>query len=249
MSQINILVVEDEPLHAAHLRMGLEQLGYNIIDIVDNGDDALAAFYATEPDIVLLDIKIRGQIDGIDIAHKIRNDETHARPVIFLTADKSQETFMRAKETHPSAFILKPFDKHSIQYAIELALVQFYKPNQQNEGGILEKGILDRENLFIKKSRKVVKVPIVDISYIEVESKYSTLVAKEGKFLIRISLKDLIQKLPYNLFIRVHRNYLVNIREIVEFDFEEYTVRLNDKVLPVGRTYRNTINEQLLLLS
>ncbi len=249
MSQINILIVEDEPLHAAHLRMGLESLGYNIVDIVDNGDDALAAFYATEPDIVLLDIKIRGDIDGIEIAKKIHSDELHARPVIFLTADKSQTTFLRAKETQPSAFLIKPFDKYSIQYAIELALVQFYQPNQQHTESILEKGILDRENLFIKKSRKVVKVQITDIAFIEVESKYSTLFTKEGKFLVRISLKDLMQKLPQNLFIRVHRNYLVNIKEIIEFDFEEYTVRINDRTLPVGRSFKNTINEQLLLLS
>ena len=184
MAQINILVVEDEPLHAAHLRMGLESLGYNILDIVDNGDDALAAFYATEPDIVLLDIKIRGNLDGIEIAKKIREDETHARPVIFLTARGEAEDRVKGLETGAEDYLSKPFDMRE--------LLQFYSPTQQPSDTILEKGILDRENLFIKKSRKVVKVQIIDIIYIEVESKYSTLITREGKFLVRISLKGVV---------------------------------------------------------
>ena len=249
MSRINILVVEDEPLHAIQLKLGLGELGYNVVDVVDNGNDALTAFYATEPDLLILDIKIRGGLDGIEIAKRIMSDESANRPIIYLTADKSNETFERAKSTRPSAFLIKPFNKKSIQYAIELALVQFYNPKSIHETKILEKGILNRDSIFIKKMRKVVKVDISDIHFIEVESKYSTLFTKEGKFLLRISLKDLMNKLPSDMFLRVHRNYLVNIKDIIEFDFEEYTVKIHEKTLPVGRSYRNSISEQLLLLS
>jgi len=110
-------------------------------------------------------------------------------------------------------------------------------------------GIIIHDILFVKKNKRIVKVPLADISYIEVESKYSTLVTVEGKFIVRISLKDLLDKLPKNLFLRVHRNYIVNVKNIIEFDIEEYTVHLSNCVIPLGRSYRTDIVNLLPFLS
>lgn len=249
MTKINILILEDEPMHAIKLQMDLRELGYNIIDVVDNEDDFFTAFYATEPDLAILDIKINDTVDGIDIANKICKDKSLARPFIFLTSDNSTETFQRAKSTRPCAFLLKPFDKFSIQYAIELAIMQHSTGLHNPSNEVIQSGIINKDNIFVKKNKKVVKVSLKNIIYIEVESKYCTVFAEEGKFLLRISLKDLIHKLPDNLFIRTHRNYLVNINEIIEFDFDDYVCRVKIKDVPVGRSYRQLINEQLMMLS
>jgi len=249
MTQINILILEDEPAHAIKLQRDLQELGYNVIDVVDNADDFFAAFYATEPDLTILDIRINDFIDGIDIAEKICEDEVLSRPFIFLTSDNTQTTFERAKSTKPCAFLLKPFDKFSLQCTIELAIVQHSTGKSNKPGEIISNGIINRDNIFVKKNKRIVKVAMRNIIYIEVESKYCTVFAEEGKFILRMSLKDLMFKLPENLFIRTHRNYLVNINEIIEFDFDDYVCRVKIKDIPVGRRYRNTINGQLMMLS
>ncbi|MFA8343617.1 MAG: LytR/AlgR family response regulator transcription factor [Rhodothermaceae bacterium] len=249
MTKIDILILEDEPLHAIKLQRDLRELGYNVIDVVDNADDFFTAFHATEPDLAILDIRINDSIDGIEIAKKICEDDSLSRPFIFLTSDNSLETFERAKTTKPCAFLVKPFDKFSLQCTIELAIVQHSTGKSNKAAEVISNGIINRDNIFVKKNKKVVKVSLQNIIYIEVESKYCTVFAEEGKFLLRMSLKDLIHKLPENLFIRTHRNYLVNINEIIEFDFDDYICRVKIKDVPVGRSYRHTINEQLMMLS
>lgn len=188
-------------------------------------------------------------MDGIKLAERIASDELNSKPVIFLTSDKSHETFEKAKITHPCAYLIKPFDKYSLQCSVELALHQFYQSAQGSAKPSLEEGMLNNEIFYIKKQKKIVKVPVEDIMYIEVESNYSTLITKEGRFVLKTSLNDLYNKLPQKEFIRIHRNYIVNMREIKDFDFEEYTVQIQNRSLPIGKSYKNKIKEKLLLLS
>lgn len=102
--------------------------------------------------------------------------------------------------------------------------------------------------LFVKKMRNIVKVPIETIQYIEVTSNYSTLSSTIGNFTIKLSLTELLKRLPKKDFIRVHKNYAVNLKEINEFNFEEFTVRLSKKNLPIGKKYKNHIKENLNIL-
>ena len=249
MSRVNILIIEDEPYYASQFHTGLDDLSYNIIDVVDDANQALAAYYATEPDVVIINIKIRGRVSGLEIAEKISGDELNSKPIIFITDDQNLQTFQKAKRFRPVAYILKPFDIFSVKCAIELALNSYPQVQEESLQKKVDTGVIIQDILFVRKNKKVVKVPLADISYIEVESKYSTLVTAEGKFIVRISLKELLDKLPKNLFLRVHRNYIVNIINIVEFDFEEYTVHLKNFVIPIGRSYRNEIVTLLPFLS
>jgi len=249
MSGAGLLIIDKDNLHAIKLREQLTELGYNTLDIIDNPREALAAYYASEPDLVIINTTIEHNIDGVEIAEKICNDNACSEPIIFTTIDNSPQTFERAKRIKPCAYLIKPFDKYIIKYAIELALFTFSGGVKHVPEKNLETGVFEKESLYIKKTKKVIRVPLKTILYIEVESKYSTVFTKLGKFLIRISLNELMELLPQNIFLRVHRNYIVNREEITEFDFEEYTVHVENISLPIGRSFKNSITENMLLLS
>lgn len=247
--EINILVLDTDPLHAAGMKDQLITLGYNLVDVVDNATDAVAALYASDPDLAIIEIGMREKANGFELARKIMEESSNAKPIIFISDDKSDHIFELAKKYKPCAYFIKPFDKYLIKYAIELAV---NKPPDIGKNSVeknIDKGIINSDNLFIRKTKKIVKVPLTEIQYIEVESKYSTLHTNMGKFLIRISLVELMEKLPQNTFIRVHRNYIVNLNYIVEFDYDECTVHLKSGSIAMGRSFKSSIEEQLLMLS
>jgi PAS domain S-box-containing protein/putative nucleotidyltransferase with HDIG domain len=122
MSKIRILVVEDEGLVGRDINHMLRGLGYEVIDVVSRGDEAIAIAESSRPDLVLMDIVLKGEIDGITAAEKIW--EQCSVPIIYLTAYADEATLSRAKQTEPFGYILKPFDERELQTAIEMA---FYK--------------------------------------------------------------------------------------------------------------------------
>ncbi len=120
MKSPRILVVEDESIVAMDVQDRLAELGYEVIGAADRADDALALVAAEHPDLVLMDIRLKGEIDGIAAAEEIR--ERWRIPVIYLTAFSEDSTLQRAKVTEPFGYIIKPFEDREIQAAIEMAL-------------------------------------------------------------------------------------------------------------------------------
>jgi CheY-like chemotaxis protein len=114
--KIKILVVEDEALIALDIQEKLTELGYNVLKIADNGADAIKYAEETRPDIILMDIVIKGDIDGIETALIIK--EKFNIPSLFLTAYGSGSVIERAKKVNPIGYLLKPFDDSKLQEAI-----------------------------------------------------------------------------------------------------------------------------------
>ena len=117
---IKILVVEDEAVIARDLRTTLQDLGYAVPVPVGSSERALEAIAADPPDLVLMDIRIRGAMDGIQTAARVR--ETHDVPVIFLTSHSDEATIARASATSAYGFVFKPFSDKVLRAAIEAAL-------------------------------------------------------------------------------------------------------------------------------
>src|SRR3954468_16340179 len=115
-----ILVVEDERIVALDLVRTLEDLGYAVVGSVATGEAAIARVAEAAPDIVLMDIRLAGALDGIGAADWIRKNR--GIPVIFLTAHADDETLRRAKQTDPSGYLAKPFRADDLRCAIEIAL-------------------------------------------------------------------------------------------------------------------------------
>ncbi|MBP2029784.1 CheY-like chemotaxis protein [Methanohalophilus levihalophilus] len=115
-----ILVVEDEMIVAMGIKLKLENMGYFVCGLVSNGLSALKVVEDTYPDIILMDIILKGEIDGVETATLIK--QTHDIPLVFLTGDSSAETMARALAITPAGFIEKPFMDLELEDAIENAL-------------------------------------------------------------------------------------------------------------------------------
>ena len=115
-----LLVVEDELLVADSLALMLRRLGYEVAAIVDNGEEAVKMTFALIPDLVLMDIGLRGTMDGAEAARQIRL--TTGRPVVFLSGHSDPLTLKKARECEPYGFILKPFGERELFVQIDLAL-------------------------------------------------------------------------------------------------------------------------------
>lgn len=109
MKGATILVVEDEALVGMELEEGLASLGYLVPEVVNRGDEVIAALGRVVPDLVLMDIRIGGAIDGIEAAARIR--KVSKVPVVFLTAYNDPQTLARAELVHPDGFLIKPFSE------------------------------------------------------------------------------------------------------------------------------------------
>lgn len=120
MTEATILIVEDEGILAIGLKKRLENLGYLVPAIASSGEEAIELAAKTRPDLILMDIVLKGKMDGIEAAEKIRGGLRV--PIIYLTAHSDEETVKRAKMTEPFAYVVKPYDNRALQIAVEMAL-------------------------------------------------------------------------------------------------------------------------------
>lgn len=126
-----VLIVEDELIIAREINRSIQRLGYEVADMASTAEEALAAIEAHRPDLILMDIHIDGEIDGIATAQKILHQ--YHIPLIFLTAFSDEATIERAKNAEPYGFIVKPFDERDLKTTIEIVLHKHAKDRQQVE--------------------------------------------------------------------------------------------------------------------
>ena len=117
---IRILIVEDESIVAEDIQRSLENMGYSILSIVSSGEEAIEKVKKNKPDLVLMDIMLDGEMDGIKAADMIRSFSNI--PIIFLTAYSDENILERAKITEPFGYIIKPFKERELHINIEIAL-------------------------------------------------------------------------------------------------------------------------------
>ncbi len=123
MTRVKILVVEDELIAAESLALDLKSQGYQVVGIVDSGTKAISATTTTKPDLILMDILLKGEIDGISASEKIRDQ--FQVPVVYLTAYADMQTLKRAKKTFPYGYIVKPYKPQDLASTIEIALEKY----------------------------------------------------------------------------------------------------------------------------
>ena len=128
MTKAQIMIVEDDAIVAQDLKNRLTGMGYFVISITSTGEDAIEKARNHRPEVVLMDIRLAGEMDGITAAALI--GEKYHIPVIYLTAYADDETLARARETRPSGYVLKPFDPRNLYVAIEMALYSRPEPQE-----------------------------------------------------------------------------------------------------------------------
>jgi len=142
MPRPRILVVEDETIVSLDVQARLTDLGYEVAGVADRGEEALALAERERPDLVLMDIRLKGAMDGIAAAEEIRRRWN--LPVVYLTAFSEESTLQRAKVTEPFGYILKPFEDREIQSVIEMALFKHQAETRLRESEERYRGLFDR---------------------------------------------------------------------------------------------------------
>jgi len=236
-----ILIVEDEMIIAANISLQLTHLGYEVTGIIPRAKEVLPKIRQQIPDILLIDINLKGNLDGIELAHLIQKE--YKIPIIYLTANSDEAHFSRAKATNPYSFISKPFKKLDLQRAIELTLVRIQEEqnSDKNLDLVSEEPFVLSDCIFVRSHDKMVKVCINNILYIEAERNYCKIHCKDKEHLLVMTLKDIEEKLRSNTLLRIHRSFIVNLSHIDEIATSHVVIA--KKAIPLSAD----LKKQLLL--
>lgn len=241
---IKIIIVEDEMIVAAKISLQLTNLGYVVTGMLARGEEAVEYVYENHVDIVLLDINLKGVMDGIETARKIQEQKSPL--IIYLTANSDEPTFNRAKTTKPAAFISKPFKQIDLQRAIELAICRMAEDetgsqilNANNE----EQHFILSDRIFVRCKEKMIKIMLSDILYIEADRNYSRIFTKNKEYLLSVTLKAMEEKLSPDIFVRIHRSYIININQIEEV--AESHVVIWQKPIPLSSGLKENLLQRI----
>jgi len=240
-SLIKILIVEDEMIIGAKISMQLTALGYEVTGLVPRGEEAVLHVKVNKPDIVLLDINLKGKIDGIETAKQMY-EMAHV-PIIYLTANTDEATFNRAKATKPYAFISKPYKPIDLQRAIELTISRLAEneagPKAGDEDLSAGQLFVLSDRIFVRHKESMVKIMLENVLYIEADRNYSHVYTKQKDYLLSVTLKNIEEKLPPRLFQRIHRSFVINVSHMDEVLANH--VVIVGKQIPIGTGMKDVL--------
>ncbi|GLR11518.1 LytTR family DNA-binding domain-containing protein [Chitinimonas viridis] len=249
------LIADDEPLLADYLRIKLGQLWpeLDIIAVARNGLEAAAAMREHEPDVAFLDIKMPG-LTGLEVARSA--DGCHC---VFVTA--FDQYAVEAFERDAIDYLLKPFSDDRLSRTITKLRDKLASQRPANNGALLDSlraalggglpitpGSHRLTWIRAGQGNEVKLIAVDDVCYFHAADKYTTVVTREGEYLIRTSLKELLEQLDADQFWQVHRATLVNVRDIAEAcrDFTgkvTLTLKSRPEKVAVSRAYAHLFKQ------
>ena len=244
MEKHKILVVEDNIITAKHIGNTLKKFGYEVTDLVDSFEGVQKSIINTPPDLVMLDINLGNQIDGVQIAETLKNE--YQIPFLFLTSYNDEKTINRIIKVQPLGYIVKPFNPMDLNTVLELALFKIRSraslPNATQTSTIKKDNELN-DFIFIKNGRTIDRIPIEHIEFIEADGRYTYIHFQNQKKISNASLKMLNEKLGGKHFIQTHRSFIVNLTKVETISFNHLHIGKHE--IPVGKTFRNDLLELL----
>jgi len=229
LKALKIFIVEDEPLIVATITTALKKLGLHVLGDADEYEDALKNILLLKPDLVLLDIQLEGEKDGIDLAAALENRKI---PYLFLTSQTDPNTINRVKQTHPLGYIVKPFTEAGLRSNIELAWYNF--------------NLTQEEYLYIKSEGRTHKLNQASITHLKAYDNYCYVYTKTNKFLVPHTLKYVSEKLNPKFFAKTHRSYVVNLRSILSLENKE--INVGKTSIPLSKGQKEEVKKKLLEL-
>lgn len=249
MSKINVLVVEDESIVSKDIQQSLKKLGYNVVGASATGEQAIELAKSELPDVVLMDIMLKGNMNGIEAAEGIRKQLSI--PIIFLTAYADESTLSKAKITEPYGYILKPFKEIDLHTTIEMAIYKHGKEQEIIKERNLLYSIIENKDgsgndfIFVKSNSKLVKLKNNEIYYIEALKDYVVIHTIDTRYTIHSTMKDIESKMGSEDFLRVHRSYIVRMDKIATIEYPNLTLEKVEKSIPIGGSYRDDLTKKI----
>lgn len=245
---IKILIVEDEPLMSSKMEMQIDKLGHELFGVLDSSDQVMVTLANSQPDLILMDVNILGNYDGIELADMIH--EKWPIPVLFITSLFDDATFRRISRTNPLGYIQKPFTDAQLKHSMQLVIKQIQNlETQESTSNQSDESInLDNDYIFIKHRNRLDKIKIKDILFIEADGRYCQIHLGDNKYLSRITLKKIKEQLNTDIFIQTHRSFLVNRTKIKSIDLENSIAILDQIQVPISRREKDQIMTKLKYL-
>lgn len=240
MEKTRILIVEDDMIIAANISLQLSNRGYEVTGIETKAEEAVHHALDAKPDIILMDIQLKGEYNGIDAAHAIRKYLNI--PIIYLTANVDNATFEKAKETHPYAFIAKPFTNLNLERTIALVedKLKDIRDKISSEDTFVDS---QEDRIFIRNNNKLIKVMLDDILYVEADRNYCKITTDGQTYLVVSPMNKLCEKVDPRYFVRIHRSFVVNFSKL-DAVAESY-VEIKGKLIPIGKQYKEVLHGML----
>ncbi|PRY88575.1 DNA-binding LytR/AlgR family response regulator [Mongoliibacter ruber] len=226
-----ILIVEDELELALNIEEIVQSFGYEVSGIYADAKSVLSYLESSKVDLILMDIQIRGDIDGIDLCYKVK--DLYNIPIVFLTAYSDQQYLERISNVMYNGYLLKPFKVDGLKSAIYLALNSNNYPKLTPD--------YDKLNLKIRDKGYVVPIPVSEILYLKADGLYTKVITLAKSYVVRDILKDLQAQLPHQVFVRPHKSYLVNVNHIASYNSKE--INIKDSVIPIRRGFFKELAE------
>lgn len=246
MKEERILIVEDDPSIAENIEEILELLDYTNIDIANSANQAIKVIKKYRPDLIFMDIKLKGDKDGIELGEIIK--QMIDVPIVYVTSYSDPTIIERAKRINPAGFIVKPFNTNDIHAMVEIVLYnKRTRPLSSDTGPSKtspESPYLVNDAVYIKADNAFERVDYEDIYYVEANGNMVTIFTKHRNYIIRKSMKDMEEKLPSNLFLRVQKSFIVQLGQIENFSTKEINLKMGASV-QVGRQYYNSFLAKL----
>lgn len=251
MSKINILVVEDESIVSKDIQHSLIRFGYGFSGACSNGEKAIALVEEFHPDLVLMDINLKGDLSGIETAEIIKKE--FSVPVIFLTAYSDDLTLTKAMVAEPFGYIIKPFKEMDLHTNIELAVYKHHKEQEIIRErnflySVVEQKEVFSDFFFVKSHSKLIKLRTQDVFYVEALKDYVVIHTSDARYTIHSTMKDIEMKLGNIDFVRVHRSFIVRMDKIASIEFPNLSLENDKKVIPIGGSYRDDLSNRIQLV-
>ena len=238
MDKIRVLVVEDSALIAEDIAFKLRRHHFDVVEIFDKGEGAIEFLKKNEADLVLLDIKLAGALDGISTGYIIQND--YSLPIVYLSDLADADTLGRAKQTRPSNYLTKPFNEADLVRAIDLAFSNYSFQRPSVPAG------KKTDSIFVKSDNSFVRIALSDILFLHADRSYCNIVTEDKTYVQAVSMNHVFEQINSDDFIRIHRSYVVNVRRITAIDGN--MVRVGKHAIEMSKGMRDELMSRLTFL-
>lgn len=240
--QIKVFVVEDMAISRISLENMLEKNNYKVVGSAAKAETAWEKIKNTSLDLLLLDINLAGEQNGIWLAKKVR--EKLNISIIYLTAYGDQKTLKEVIETKPDGYLMKPYQEPTLLTTITIAIQHFL--DNQKDAHSSESGTILKDIIYIKDRYIKVKLNLKEIIFIKSDGNYLEVYLENKTHVVRSKLSEFQKLLSSDLFHQTHQRYLVNIKKVDVIGKDFLTIGQTD--IPISSKYKKDLESVLPIL-
>ncbi|MFC5623248.1 LytR/AlgR family response regulator transcription factor [Algoriphagus winogradskyi] len=227
-----ILIVENEDELAENIQDLLSHLEYETAHILKNATEVIDYLKENSPDLILMDILLDGNVDGIDLTRQIRKSKDI--PTVFITAYSDLNFLERVANVPNEGYILKPFSEERLRSSLYLAFRAFEHKSSSPK----------KRTLQIRDRGHIISLLEDEIMFLKADGLYTKVYTKEKQFTMRDILKDVMSHLPEERFIRVHKSYIVNLSFVHSINSKELIVE--KQTIPLRRGFFQELKAKVI---